>query len=403
MKNRFVWLLARTRALLFERDKLDATLNDEIAFHIDAATEENIRIGMNPEEARRQALVSFGGVAQAREHHRDARSLPLLENAFQDLRFAFRTLGRDARFTTFALLIIAIGVGATLTVFSVINALLLRPLPFHDPAHLVWIGSGTRPGLSAQTVQVSHLIEFRQATKAFDDVAAYFAFYGAGDDRLTGRGEPERLTKVPVSQNFFRVLGVQPALGRLFTAEECKWNGPKVILLSHTVWERRFASDHNIVGQVVILNDKPVTIVGVLPPSFDFAAVFAPGTRVDIFSPFPLVPETDRWGNTLAVIGRIRPETSLGAAQAEATVIAKHNMESNPNRNTFEPRLVFLADQISGRFRTALWLLAGAVALVMLIVCANLSNLLLARMMSRQREIAIRVALGAGQGRVIRQ
>ena len=116
---------------------------------------------------------------------------------FRTLRFTFRTLARDTRFTTFALLIIAVGVGATLTVFSVINALLLRPLPFHDPAHLVWIGSGTRPGLSAQTVQVSHLIEFRQATRAFEDVAAYFAFYGAGDDRLTGRSEPERLTNVP--------------------------------------------------------------------------------------------------------------------------------------------------------------------------------------------------------------
>ncbi len=403
MKNRLGWLLAKTRALLFDRDKLDTTLNEEIEFHIDAATEENIRTGMRPEDARRQALLSFGGVDQAREHHRDARSLPLIENAFQDLRFTFRTLGRDARFTTFALLIIAIGVGATLTVFSVINALLLRPLPFRDPAHLVWLSNGTGPGLSDQTLQVSHLVEFRQTTKAFEDVAAYFAFYGAGDDRLTGRGEPERLTNVPVSQNFFQVLGVQPSLGRLFTAEECKWNGPKVILLSHAVWERRFASDHNIVGHAVILNDNPVTIVGVLPPSFDFAAVFAPGTRADVFSPFPLVPETNRWGNTLAVIGRIRPEVSLAAAQAEATVIAKHNMESNPNRNTFEPHLRFLPEEVSGRFRTALWLLAGAVGLVMLIVCANLSNLLLARTMSRQREIAIRAALGAGQGRLLRQ
>ena len=225
-----------------------------------------------------------------------------------------------------------------------------------------------------------------------------------GDNKLTGQGEPERLSGVPVSANFFQLLGVQPRLGRLFTAEECKWNGPKVVLLGHGLWVRRFASDPGIVGRALTLNDEPVTVVGVLPESFDFASVFAPGSHIDLYFPFPLTAETNRWGNTLAIIGRLKPGATLPRAQAEVAILSRHLTEAHErDRNDFAARLSFLREHVSGRLRPALLVLACAVGVVMLIVCANLSNLLLARTATRQKEIAIRTALGAGRARLIRQ
>jgi predicted permease len=199
------------------------------------------------------------------------------------------------------------------------------------------------------------------------------------------------------------LLGVQPQVGRLFTADECKWHGPKAVLLSHGLWERRFGSETTIAGRTVVLNNEPYTVAGVLPATFDFASVFAPGSRIDLFFPFPLTPETDRWGNTLAIIGRLKPGIGIGAAQAEVRILAAQISAAHPERNTFEGRLSPLADHVSGRIRLALLVLAGAVAVVMLIVCANLSNLLLARTAARQKEIAVRTALGAGRWRIVRQ
>ncbi len=333
------------------------------------------------------------------------RHLPLFDSLLQDLRYTFRTLGRDAGFTTFAILIVGLGIGASSTVFSIVNALLLRPLPFRDPGRLVWIANHDETGgLSGQTTQVGHFLDLRAQNQSFSDIAAYFAFYGVGDNKLTGQGEPERLSGVPVSQNFFPLLGVKPQLGRLFTAVECKWNGPKAVLLSHGLWVRRFASDPGIVGRPLTLNNEPISVVGVLPASFDFASVFAPGSHIDLYSPFPLSDETNRWGNTLAIIGRLKPGVALPTAQAEVTILSARLMRAHPtDRNDFEGRLSFLREHVSGRLRPALIVLTCAVGVVMLIVCANLSNLLLARTAVRQKEIAIRTALGAGRWRLIRQ
>ena len=214
----------------------------------------------------------------------------------QDLRYAMRTLRRDAGFATFVILIIVLGIGASSTVFSVLDTLLLKLLPFRDPGSLVWIANRTKMDgdLSGATLQVGRMLDFRQRNKSFSDVAGYFAFYGVGDSKLTGDRKPERLSSVPVSQNFFPLLGVQPELGRQFSADECKWNGPKVVLLSHGLWERRFGSDPGIVGKAIRLDDGDVTVVGVMPASFDFAAIFAPGTHIDLFAPFPLTKETDQ-------------------------------------------------------------------------------------------------------------
>ncbi len=343
------------------------------------------------------------GAPEAARH--GLRGLPTLDSILQDLRYAFRALRRDVGFATFAILIVGLGVGASSTVFSIVNAVLIRPLPFRDPDRLVWIvNHEENSDLSGQTTQVGHFLDLREQNQSFSDLAAYFAFYGVGDNKLTGQGEPEGLSGVPVSANFFQLLGVQPQFGRLFTPEECKWNGPKVVLLGHGLWVRRFASDPGIVGRTLTLNDEPVTVVGVLPASFDFASVFAPGSHIDLYFPFPLTPETNRWGNTLAIIGRLKPGATLQAAQAEVTILSKHLTEAHDrDRNDFAARLSFLRQHVSGRLRPALLVLACSVGVVMLIVCANLSNLLLARTATRQKEIAIRTALGAGRGRLIRQ
>ena len=390
---------------IFSRTQLDEDFNEELAAHVDLLAAENEKAGMAPEEARRSALVRLGGRELTREIHRETRGLPFLEIFWQDFRYALRTLRRDARFFIAAVYIAGLGIGASVTIFSVVNTLLLRPLPFQEPARLVWIANddGGSGGLSAQTVQVDPFLELRAQNQSFSDMAAYFAFYGVGDSKLTGSGDPERLTTVPVSENFFPLLGVQPQLGRLFNDDECKFNGPKVVLLSHGLWKRRFGSDPSIVGRALTLDDALVTVVGVLPASFDFGSVFAPGSRVDLLSPFPLTPETNRWGNTLSIVGRLKEGARVESAQAESAVIGAQINKEHPDRNAFVPVLKLLPNQISGRVRPALILLACAVGLVMLIVCANLSNLLLARGAARQKEMVIRSALGAARGRLVRQ
>ena len=326
-----------------------------------------------------------------------------LDSLLQDLRYTFRTLRRDAGFTTFAILIVVLGIGASSTVFSFVNTLLLRPLPFRDPERLVWVANHDTSGLSGQTTQVNHLLDLRAQNKSFAGLGAYFAFYGVGDNLLSGDGEPERLSGVPVTENFFQLLGVEPQIGRVFNSEECKWRGPKAVLLTHGLWQRRFASDHGIVGRTLTLNAEPYTVVGVLPASFDFASVFAPGSKIDLVFPFPLTPETNRWGNTLAIIGRLKPGVTPTTAQAEVTILAGQMTKAHPELNSFEGKVKPLGEHVSKNVRMALMVLAGAVGVVMLIVCANLSNLLLARTATRQKEIAIRTALGAGRGRLIRQ
>ena len=327
-------------------------------------------------------------------------------NVAHDIRNALRSLRFDRSAAVFSIAIVGLGIGASATVFSICQALLLRPLPFEEPDRLVWIANGTSENLSAQTVQVVNLVEFREQSRSLEGVAGFFQFYAPGDVRLTGSGEPERLTGVPVTQTFFPLLGVRPHAGRFFDESESRFNAPGTAVLDYRFWQRRFAGDRGIVGKSIVLDGKPVTVIGVLPASFDFEATFIPGRRVDLFFPFPLSPETNRQGNTLALVGRLRKGADLRAAQAEATLIAsrfKPGRVGDRSRNGFDPRLTTLRERVSGRFQSALLVLAGAVAFLMLLVCANVSNLLLVRASRRQREMAVRAALGATRGDLVRQ
>jgi predicted permease len=395
---------AKIRAF-FSKSEMDDDFNQELEAHIDLLTAENQKAGMAPEEARRAAKLRIGGRETLREQNRDARGLPFFEVLGQDIRYAARTLRRDYGFAIFAILIIGLGVGASCTIFSVVNTLLIHALPFGDPERLAWVANhdDATGSMSAKTTQVDHFLDLRAQTQSFLDMAAYMAFYGVGDAKLIGNGEPERLTSVPVTQNFFSLLGVEPKIGRQFSADECKFNAPKTVMLTDGTWRRKFGADPNIVGRALALDGGPATVVGVLPASFDFSTVFTPGSSVDIFEPFPLSPETNKWGNTLSIVGRLKPGAMLESAQAETTVLGKLILQAHKDRNDFEPKVYALTQHVSGRLRPALFVLATAVAVVMLIVCANLSNLLLARGATRQKEIAIRATLGAGKWRLIRQ
>jgi putative ABC transport system permease protein len=337
----------------------------------------------------------------------------LIETVWQDLKYGARMLISRPGFTVVAVLTLAIGIGANTAVFSVVNAILLRPLPFRDPDRLVWIASGAgKPAgglasgegnLSGVTTQVGNFSDWSRMNQSFEDLAAYFAFFDYGGYTMTGDGDPERLRGVGVTQSFLGLLGVHPEIGRDFVDEECVWNGKAAVLLTHGFWERRFASDPRIVGRSITLNNKPTTVVGVLPASFDFASVFAPGSRMDLLEPFPICDQTNQWGNTLAVVGRLKPGVTVQNAQAEFDVIGPQVQQQHPERNANGALLSSLQERITGRLRPAFVVLLCAVACVLLIACTNLSNLLLARATSRSREIAIRIAMGADRARLIRQ
>lgn len=375
-------------------------LCEEMEFHIDSMAQDLAAQGMSEADARSAASRKFGNVTQKSEEARSTWIARWLSDLAQDLRYSFRGMRRDVGFTAFTILIAGLGIGASSTVFSVVNALLLRPLPFRDPGQLVWMTNGD----DWTSIQAEHYSDLRELNRSFSDLAG-FAVYGVGNRQLTGAGEPERLTSVPVTGNFFALLDVPPVIGRSFTTEECQgtYSAPSAMLLSYSFWQKRFASDPNVVGRKLTLNNQPATVVGVLPASFDFGSLFAPGTSVDIFVPWPLTDKKKPLGNTMKVIGRLKPDATVQSAQAEFTTLGKQLESQHPERNMIGPKLVPLEQHVSGPVSPALFVLACAVGVVMLIVCANLSNLQLARLGTRQKEMAMRAALGAGRSRLLRQ
>ncbi len=384
---------------------------DEIRLHLELRTSQLVSVGVSPSIGRAVAERGFGSIDAERARFEESARRRLrrmhlrewIESVRQDARYAARTLRRDAGFTIFAILIVGLGVGASATVFSLVNGVLLRPMPFRDPTRLVWISNIGDDGTSEWRIQVGSLLDLGARNHSLDGMAGYNAFYGAGDAVLSANGDTQRLTRVPVTCNFLPFLGVTPMIGRNFTADECAFNAAPAVLLTEALWRTRFASDRAIIGRTVTINDAPATVIGVLPAAFDFPAVFAPGTTVDLFSAFPLTTETNGWGNTVAVVGRLKPKVSVDEARVDLVALGKQLTEEFPRRNTVRVKVMPLDERVNGRVRPALLLLAGAVVAVMLIVSANLSSLQFTRLMSRQREMAVRLALGAGRGRLIRQ
>ena len=405
MKDQIREGLQRVRSF-FRKDAMDRELDEEMASHIEMAVEENLKKGMGEEEARRQALVRFGGEQQAKETHREARGLPWVDMVLQDLRYTFRSLRRDRGFAFIAIVILSLGIGANIAVFSVVNTLVLRPLPFPHAEQLVWFaGNHGQGGLSGVTYNVSSYEEYAKHARSFQEVTCYQAFWGSTEYNMTGHGDPKHVQAVMVANNFFHMMGVNPLLGRTFRPEEHAKGAALVSMLTYAFWQREFGGDPNVVGRTIEMNNKAVTIIGVLPQSFDFASVFSPGLRVDFFIP-AYMDEIRNWGNTVAIVARLKPGVTLGQAQAEANILSPQFRAAHPEPDWFmeyTADLSSLQDYVTGKLRRSLFALWGAVGLILLIVCVNLSNLLLARLASRSKEFAMRSALGAGRGRLIGQ
>jgi predicted permease len=397
--------LVRMRSF-FRKKSLDLEFDAEMASHLEMAIEENLRRGMNSDEARRRAMVRFGGVQQAREQHREARGLPWMDVLMQDMRFTFRTLGRDRGFTIIAILILGLGIGANVAVFSVVNTILLRPLPFRDPQQLVRIvekSAGTNE--SGKTYTADATQDFQEQNRSFQSVSGYFAFTGPDNFKLVGNGQPLPVTGILVAENFFQTLDVDPFIGRLFRSEEFVKHAQPVALLSYPFWKRQFGGDRSIVGRTINLSNTSVTVIGVLPETWDFGAVFSPGAKVDLFTPYIMDDFRDD-GNDLALVGRLKPGVTLAAAQREADEIFPRLLFDHKHpefKANYTGQLTVLKDYVSGKLRRSLIVLWCAVGLILLIVCVNLSNLLLARAAARSKEFAMRSALGANRWRLVRQ
>jgi predicted permease len=399
-----------------------ADVKDEIGFHLEAKTEDLVRQGWAPEVARKEAERQFGdpravqrqGQRIGKKTERRRRLSDYGNDILQDVRYTFRTLRRDPGFAAISILILALAIGANIAVFSVVNTLLLRPLPFPHASELVWIAPPPSTcGWSCATYSADAYEEFRDQSRAYQDVTGYEAFTTPENFRLTGNGEPVPATGIEVIGNFFQVLGVQPAIGRLFTPEEAR--GPvvasstatPVALLANAYWRRQFHSDPAIVGKAIELNGAPVTVVGVLPDSFDYGAVFSPGAKADLFVPVSL--DTERmWGNIVTLVGRLKPGVTVAQALDDANRVAPDmyfNVKYPQSRGQYKNGLVPvpLKDYVAGKLRRSLIALWFAVGAILLIAGVNLSNLLFARAAARAKEFAMRSALGAGRGRIVRQ
>jgi predicted permease len=393
-----------------------ADVKDELRFHLEAKIDDLVAQGWRREDARPEAERQFGdlralqqiGVHIGEKMERRKRLKDYWTDSLQDVRYTFRTLGRDPGFAAVSILILALAIGANTAVFSVVNTLLLHPLPFPDSNELVWI---TPPpsdcGLSCDTYSADAYEEFRAQSRAYQDVTGYFAFSTPDNLRLTGRGEPEPATSIDVIGNFFQVLGVQPALGRLFTTDEAHGGPHPVALLANAYWRRQFNSDPATIGKAIELNGTPVTVVGVLPDGFDFGAVFSPGAKVDLFTPLNLDQARD-WGNIVTLLGRLKPGVTVAQAFDDAKRVAPNiyfNVKYPQTLGRYQGSLIPapLKDYVTGKLRHSLIALWCAVGAILLIAGVNLSNLLLARAAARAKEFAVRGALGASRGRIVRQ
>lgn len=395
-------LRAWGRALVRSR-QADGDLREEIAFHIERETEKNIALGMPHDEARRAALLSFGGVAQAEEAHRDVRRLPWIEPTVKDIRFALRLFVRAPLLTSAAVVTIAVAIGANAAIFSAVNAVVLRPLPFPGPDRLYLLAEeNPERGWHQAMVSTANYLDWRDRLTTFDGLAAYD--YSAVSETLSGMGESRRIRVAEVTGNLFATLGVRAELGRTLVDGETWDSAPATLVLSDAAWAREFGRDPSIVGRSLTLDGEPMRIVGVMPPAFSF-----PHREVDGWVSFRWnlsVRSKEMWRRErwLRVVGRTRSGVGIASANAELTAIAAGLARDYPATNNHTgASMTPLHDFLVGDTRTPLLVMLGAVGILLLIACGNVANLLLVHAAGRQRELALRLALGAARGRLIRQ
>lgn len=395
---------------------VDAEMTEEVQSHIDHLTDEHVRRGLSRDAARRAAVRDFGGVEGAKEAVRDARGIRPLETLWQDTRYAVRLLVKTPTFSIVAIVTLALGIGANTAIFSLVDAVILRPLPYERPNRLVSLweieigenanntssGAPVGSGAGRSSVSPANYIDYMKAP-GFSGLAGY----APQALNLTNSGTPERLFGEAVTWNYFSVLAAQPASGRALLPEDDKPNGSKVIVLSDALWRRRFNADSAIVNKSVTLDGEPWTIVGVMPPSFRGVSSFAAAINtVDFWVPAAYSTEllTNHGDHEINVVGRLRDGATVAGAQAQLDNISLALAEAYPSSNkNFRSKIAPLNQDLVQRASTTLWAMLAMVALILVIACVNVANLLIVRGVSRKREIAIRLALGADRRRIIRE